>query len=841
LDDMMDRTTTRRENRRPALWAAIFVVGGILLGQAGGPPPGWIALAACLLLILSLLAAGRRLPRPWPCLFLGLALLCAACLNYRIRIGLFPRHHLRNHLAGRTMTPKETVVRGRILSEPKITDGDASFVLQAAAVDTGSGPLPAAGRIQLRIRDFRGRSGPGDRVSIRGRLRRPREARNPGEFDYRDYLRRRDIWALLTADAGDVETGYRGSRSWLSALAERARQALNTTIVRTLPGSPRALLRGLLLGQRDEVPEEVTAAFSNAGVIHVLAVSGLHVGLIIGIFYALFSGLRCPRTAATLLTLVLAAFYMVVVDLRPSVVRATIMAAAVMGGRLMERDADLLNTIPFAGLIILIWNPRLLFELGFQLSFAATLSIVYLQGRLQSLCFPFLSAASSRWLRWIAAGLTVSLAAQLGTLPIVAYHFQKIPVISLAANLVVVPLVGIAVALGFTAALIFPLSAGLAGLYAAANWLVLSLLIELVGRAAALPMACFHVPQPSPRWILIYYLFLFLGANVKRSRNTARIFLAGGLILLNVLVWKGVHPGGDRLRVIFFDVGQGDAALVSFPNGRRMLVDGGERTLHHDCGERILCPYFRRNGIRRLDVVVMTHADNDHVGGLPSVLQTVPVDVVLDPGAGHHSAIYRRFVSLARRPSVRYRRVRAGDRLLIDEEVAVMVLHPTGRFVLPDGQAPGGLNNSSIVLRLDYGHVGLLLTGDIEAQAEEALAAARRLQPAACLKVPHHGSISSSTAPFLKAVRPRLAVFSVGLDNRFGHPHRKVLERYRQMDIPVFRTDLDGAVLLETDGRRIKLSTTVEPRRVRFRILEGRSADADSAAGPGKTPAALFP
>jgi len=830
-----------RDNRRPALWASVFFTGGILLGRITDLPPGWLGAAAALLSVFSILAARLRCSQLLSCLLLGCALFLASCLRYEIRTGLFPRHHLVHRLADRTMTAPGTLVDGRILSEPQRKGSDAACVMQTAAVDTGSGPRPSAGNVLLRIRDFRGRPGPGDRVSVRGRLRRPQEARNPGEFDYRRYLRSRDIWALLTVGDGDMKIVRRGSRGWLSGLAGRAKRSLNTTIARTLEGSPQALLRGLLLGQRGGVPEEVTTAFSDAGVIHVLAVSGLHVGLIIGIFFALFSGLRCPRTAATLLTLALAAFYALMVDLRPSVVRATIMAAAVMAGRLLERDADLLNTIPFAGLIILIWEPRLLFELGFQLSFTATLSIVYLQGRLLSLCFPFLSTASPRWLRWTASGLSVSLAAQLGTLPIVAYHFQKIPVISLAANLVVVPLVGIAVALGFTAALLFPLSAALARLYAAANWLVLTVLIRLVGWAAGLPMACFRVPQPAPRWILVYYLLLFLGANVKRSRTAFRIFILSLLILLNLLVWKGAFAEGGRLKVIFFDVGQGDAALVSFPNGRRMLVDGGERTLHHDCGERILCPYFVRNGIRHLDVIVMTHADNDHVGGLPSVLETISADLVLDPGAQHHSAVYRRFLSLTHRPPVRYRRIRAGDRLLIDQQVIIRVLHPTGRFVLPNGQAPGGLNNSSIVLRLDYDRIGLLLTGDIEAQAEEALVAARQLEPASCLKVPHHGSISSSTMPFLEAVRPRLAVFSVGLDNRFGHPHETVLERYRRLDIPVFRTDRDGAVLLETDGEDLTLRTTVESQRFTFRIFEESTEAVDSAAGSGEPPAALFP
>jgi competence protein ComEC len=378
----------------------------------------------------------------------------------------------------------------------------------------------------------------------------------------------------------------------------------------------------------------------------------------------------------------------------------------------------------------------------------------------------------------------------------------------------------VAVALGFTSVLLSPFSLSMAKLYAAANWLVLKVLIHLVSLAAGLPLACLQVPRPSAGFMMLYYLFVILGSNLKRSRAAGRLFLLGALILLNCLIWHHALERDVLLSVLFFDVGQGDACLVRFPNGRTMLVDGGERRIGRDCGQDVLNPYFRRIGQDRLDLVVLTHADNDHVGGLPAVLEIFPVKLVLDSGARHHSATYLRFLALAGAPDVSYRVVVAGDELHIDPDVAVQVLHPAGEFVAADGHAAMGLNNASVVLRLQYGQVSFLLSGDIESEAEEFLVRHGRLKPAAVLKVPHHGSISSTTVTFLAAVKPRVAVISAGRENKFGHPHEEVLRRLRNRGTLIYRTDRHGAVMAETDGRTLRLETMLSPEVVDLSFVQ---------------------
>jgi competence protein ComEC len=203
-------------------------------------------------------------------------------------------------------------------------------------------------------------------------------------------------------------------------------------------------------------------------------------------------------------------------------------------------------------------------------------------------------------------------------------------------------------------------------------------------------------------------------------------------------------------------------------------------------------------------VVVLTHADNDHVGGLPAVLEQFPVGMVLDSGAKHRSATYLRFLDLARRPTIDYRQVRAGGRLSIDDRVQVNILGPSSQLVTPEGEAPLGLNNASEVIRLGYGEIGFLLSGDIEEPAEEVLLRSAQPLNSAVLKVPHHGSLFSSSEPFVMAIQPAIGVISLGAENKFGHPHPRVLERYSGNQVKLFRTDRDGAVVISTDGRNLK-------------------------------------
>ena len=396
--------------------------------------------------------------------------------------------------------------------------------------------------------------------------------------------------------------------------------------------------------------------------------------------------------------------------------------------------------IGVAALVILLLSPASLLTLSFQLSFGATFAIVGLHGPLRQ-CLPRRWVDEDRFCgRWVVAPACVSLAAQLGTGPLIAWHFQQIAPIALPANLVVVPLLGFSVALGLLTILTSAawLPAGLP--FAGTNYVVLQALLETVDFLAQVPP--WTTPRPDA---------LFLGcaaiAAVLMGQASGRRWARVALLLL-VLLWANLSLWPrllmpSRLEVVFLDVGQGDGAFLQFPNGRTMIIDAGMRSRRVDIGERVVVPYLRHRGVKRIDVVVASHPHSDHIGGLVYLLEQVEVGHYVDSGQRYDTWTAHRIHELIERKGIVYHRVSAGDSLAGLGGVGGLVLHPTTAFVTHEGSSPQGLNNGSVALRLDYGGTRILFTGDIEEGTEPAMQAWGQRLHADVLKAAHHGSSTS--------------------------------------------------------------------------------------------------
>lgn len=766
----------------PLAPVALAFALGLTVGQWAEPAPIVLWLAAG----LAAVATGALLLRERPGAAAPALLLTVGIVG-AVRGG--PPTLPADHVA-REAPAAPVRLEGRLAAEPIRWAPDRTRLLvDAEWLDDGASRRTTRGRVQLTLYGEAPPLAEGQRIAGEFRLHRPHGFRNPAAFDYPASLARQGILLVGGGRADRLEVLTPERPPW----PVRVKRWAVGTMARHLPPASAALLAGLLLGERSQFPPEAHEAFRRAGVYHILAVSGFNVGLIASAIFAGLALLRLPRRLAALAAILLLVGFAMVVGGEPSVVRATLMATVLLLGLLVAREASLFNSVALAGLLLLVWRPGDLWDPGFQLSFAATLGILHL------------APAWTRALRergcppWLAAAVAVSLGAQLGVVPIMLTHFNQLSLAGIVANLVVVPLAALATTLGLASLLLSLLSDGLGHLLFQSAWLLLLALRAAVGAFAAVPAAMVHLPAPPPATVVAFYGALALSPRWGAGRTARGAVTALAAVVLAASLWPWVRPGDGRLRLTFLDVGQGEATLVELPDGRRLLVDagpGGERRF--DVGERVIAPFLWSRFIHTLDAVAVTHADPDHAGGLGAILRRFRVRELWTGGAAAET-----LGGLGPAQGTVRRRLVAGDRFWLGS-LPVTVLGPPATPPAASARGPASdENNASLVLRLDWGLASFLLAGDIEEEAEAALVESRQPLAHLVLKVAHHGSRFSTTEALLQAGRPALAVVSAGRRNPFRHPHAEVLARLEKAGVRLYRTDRDGAVIVETDGARL--------------------------------------
>ena len=682
----------------------------------------------------------------------------------------------------------------------------------------------------------------GDRIEVDGVLRRPNGQRNPGGFDYRSYLARRAIFGILYPHRGQeiVPTGRSGFPlfHWTEKLRRRVEGVIDAAYREHRVHAQ--VLKGMFLGQQSGLSPDVLDAFRNSGSIHILAVSGLHVGLIATVCFFGFSLLRLPRKATDLLTIAAVILYACLVGFRPSVFRASLMAVIFLISRIIERDRDLFNLLAFAALVLLLINPAQLWDIGFQLSFVAVASIVYLAPKWERFIAHIVgldrtdptadpdsrAVPRSVWGRgawWLTMGFGVTLSAQVGTTLIIAWHFYRMYPMGLIAGLFSVGLAAFLVNITLVSVLLGLIWLPLAIPFVYANHFVLSVflgLVEFFGQSGTV----LKTSAPSFGFIVVYIAGCFAVVHWVWVWMHRKQVIVIGLVVLSIWIWDTAwRERGRLLEVTFLDVGQGDAAFLRFPDDKTMLVDGGAnssrievneagitRQVGYDHGERTLDPFLCHEGIFGLDLLLLSHPDNDHGGGFAHILREFRVKRMLGvPHQDLSKSTHRILHQIVHAKGIPHELGYAGT-IDLTSTARLELLHPfdAASTDLYDKD----VNNDSLVLKLTYGDVRILFTGDIGRKVELDLIESRVDLAAEIIKVPHHGSKTSSSAEFLDVVRPQYAIFSLGQRNRYRFPSEAVVERYRERGCRILRTDQLGAVRLLTDGRRCWITHYVEER-----------------------------
>jgi competence protein ComEC len=691
------------------------------------------------------------------------------------------------HASPELFDDKPWSLLGMVDGAPRRQSEGLTFAL---ALERAGPVLPdraAAGRLRLRSPPPREAIGPGDLVLSRGRVLAPGRRCNFGACD--------GAWraaadgvdgSTFVADRAQLVRADRtavGAQAWLWAL----REAMRARIELRLPTAEAALVAALVVGERGGVGPEEEARFRAAGVTHLLSVSGLHLAFAAGLLFAAVRALlrrlvpllavRRPRDRwAALLSLPIVAAYAILTGAEVATVRAALVVGHAFVGLLCTQRVRAGDALAFAALAILVARPASLLDPSFQLSFVAAWATMASAWR----------PARRTGLAWLAgrAGqvLSASLAATVATAPITAAHFSQIAPVGAISNLVAIPL---------TEAAIVPL--GIVGALADLFWPTLGgILLSLAGALAALLRALVAaLAAVAPVWIVPAPSTLLLGSCalallwVARSPGLKRVACASAFVAVVVAaeaLWDWGHP---RLELTVLDVGQGDAIVLRLPDGRAILVDGGGGG-RADPGAQVVVPALLRLGVRRLALVVLSHGHPDHAGGLAEVLRRLPVDELWDNGRTSDEPSVRALRAVAAARGVQ----RGPPRAQNFGGVLLDVLAAHGE-VADDPLASE--NDASLVLRIRWAGRTILLTGDIEEEAERALVA-EAPGPTDILKVPHHGSRTSSTAALLEALRPRWAIASLAAGNRYRFPHPDVVARYRAGGAALLRTDRDGAV-----------------------------------------------
>ena len=771
---------------------------------------------------------------------------------------LKPDHHIWNHLRG----GQPVVVEGWIEQTPTVFSGKVRYRIHLEQITyKESIPVRVTGTARITLYQPENPFGIGDRLRFnRIKLKRPRNFKNPGRFDYVHYTRSRGIDVMggvsKTRTIEKIGTAPLGT---FTAVRGHIRERMLGLFDRYLTEDSAALLKAMLLGEKQYLSEELRQAYIDTGLAHLMAVSGLHIGFVAAacylvlvplVFAALFKFrprwalLGYGRKIVTLLCIVPVLSYMFLVGAKISALRAGVMILVYLLAVLINREKHLLNALLVAAFLILLWNPEAVVGPGFLLSFSALLTIVLAIRFMEGTPGDALDQMGEvPWYRrlpkqrlgeapWRArlydifqSTVFITLCAMLGTLPILIYFFNHISIGGLFLNLVLVPLTALLVPLGLLSSLLalvweplgvwmMPVIAGLLHLY-----------VALPTFAAALPFMSFYVPTPPAIWLILYYALLIGIPLWLRSRKSKKeptpetirpwdraapwgLGLASALLVIWFVWPRFPFFKNGELSVYLLDVGQGESIFVEFPNGETLLLDGGGYFRNSlDVGKLVVAPFLWNRGLWGLNYVGATHSDHDHISGLESLAKLISINHFLD-----------------RRPALPDRRIDRLKNRLMDRhtvplpmaagqpwqvgDVRLTLLHPTPDFIArkpsPSKNKIG--NDLSMVWKIEYGAFSMLLTGDITEKAERYLVEQGVPLKAGVLKVPHHGSRRSSHPAFIQAVQPRDVIVSSGRFNVFHHPHPQVVDRYRREGATLWRTDLQGAIRIISDGNGYRIT-----------------------------------
>jgi len=795
----------------PSAWLIVPTVS-LLAGQALAAAPWAISpfAGAASLLPLSFVISPRW--RRWA-LLVFFAALTFAFGYVRHRQLLYPEFS-EDHLRSVMAQEARLYLEGTLRHEPEKLTSRSRWQVRAERIWQPTGAQEITGDILLGVRAVRREWRYGDRVRFWIRPSIPQDSGNPGGFNYATYLAQRDIYVTGFLDSDEEVELLPRQPGAARDFIERLRRQIRLFIDRSFSQTNGGLLKALVVGDMGGITKETRAAFTAAGVNHVLSISGLHVAMLGLVVFGLirhigsrsaFLLLRCNLLKlATFGSFVAVVFYTALAGAMVPTVRSAIMIGVYELAVLLDREEEVFASLTLAALLIaLIW-PAVIADISFQLSFLAVLFIVWGMRKIHE-WFPIKKSdelpqeKSWLWPRLRQGGmhLAVPVLATLGTGPLIAHYFGHLSLAGFVANPLIVPLVGfVVVPLGLGIGFLSVIAPELGLFVVGVAEKLLSLTGWMVDIFARLPLANFAVPSPNA-WEVALLYGLLLGTLALRKRIHLGALLALALIALGTsgAYWWGERQQRQELRVTHLNVGQGAAAVIELPGSKVFLIDaGGTATSDFDTGEGIIAPFLRSRKILKVDYLVVTHPRIDHYGGMRTIVNEFAPKEFWSGAAKGQTRRFEDLEETLEKSQITRVALHDGEACRVVEQVRFCSLYP------PRERAAEG----SVVIRIEYGKFSHLFSSDIDKRDEALLAENTGELRSAVTTVPRHGSATANTEQFLTAVQPKLAILSAGARNRSESQREEVVERYQKAGAEVLRTYEDGAIILETDGKKLR-------------------------------------
>ncbi|MCC6543823.1 MAG: DNA internalization-related competence protein ComEC/Rec2 [Nitrospirae bacterium] len=798
--------------RQPLVIITLFYIYGIATADLFHYfPISTMTITVLVLITISGINRYRGKPLLVPILIMVTAI--SFGFSYTIYMERIPANDISNFASGEKMTITGTV------SEPATHYSQRVVAtLKSATIRKENHEVPASGMIRLTIYDPETELDYGNEIRFTGRLKNIRGFKNPCMFDYANYVSRKGIRAGASSGKKEaiIITGEAGNP--IMKKIYRWREEIRLSIIHGLSFQSSAVLQAMIIGATGDLTPELRDKFTAAGVTHILSISGSHLGFVTFLAFfltrCLFTHLphslflrmtlyTTPSKISAIATIPPIIFYSVLSGGETATIRSLIMAIVFLLAILIERDDDPVCTLAMAALLVLIWDPQGLFDISFQLSYTAVLSMIITVSRYNDTGDgKVITKWHKVWQRKLMLLLLLTFSATVSTTPIVTHYFNQITWAGLLSNMIIIPYAGFTIVpIGlFTSCLGLILNVDVIPL-AKFNEILLTLFLKMTDIFAGLPFSVIHTP--SPDIIFIFFSYLLLISLFYLKQRWAKITLLISLFLIAVLIAGRMFskPDKEMMRVTFLDVGQGDSAIIEFPGRKFMVVDGGGTFSDtFDIGRAVVAPYLWNKGIRSIDYMVLSHPQRDHVGGLIYLLDQFHVSEVWSNGITSPATYL--FDRRIREKGIRHLKVNNNMEQKTIGGCSVQILNPPPDISGFQTENSRLINDLSVVMKITCNDNSILLTGDIEKEQIRKMDAGRTILRSNIIKVPHHGARGSVDSNFISYVRPDIAVISAGYQNSYHHPSAEAISLYKRAGTAIYRTDLDGAIIVKSSNGR---------------------------------------